>query len=213
VGDPAVEGCSTGNEAEGDWFARGVGVIVDDQGRLIGTLFATTDVSQLKAIKVRVEVAPPSSGLHCAGRLWPEGATEDVLETDDGATGFARLDDATGQLSRAMTLEGKLAALYTLEGRRRLGDSPDNCHWHKWSESMFEQPNGMRAPRMLRVTPLDHQRHDGKWASELRAEVLGGALAELNEQIGAAWKAAADVAQHEEPAPPESASASEEVSE
>jgi hypothetical protein len=190
-------------------------VIVDDQGRLIGTRFPTTDVSQLKAIRVRVEIAPPSAGLHCAGRLWPEGTTEDVLETDDGATGFARLDDATGQLSRAMTLEGKLAALYTLEGRRRLGDSPDNFNWNRWSESMFEQPNGMRAPRMLRVTQIDHQRHDGKWASELRAEVLGGALAELNEQIGAAWKAAADVAQLEEQglAVPASASTSEESSE
>jgi hypothetical protein len=148
-------------------------MIVADDGSMLGAQFPTTDVAQIKAMKVHVNVnAAGRPPLSCAGKIWPIGATDAVLDTDVGATGLPQYDGATGGVKRIYTLEGKLAQLFTLEGRRRMGATTDNPNWHVWSDV---SPQGC----FLQLTVVDVQRFDGQWASDLTAQAAAAKAAAL----------------------------------
>lgn len=131
-----------------------------------------------EAVKVRVAVRgdinnPDFKGVHAAGLWWPcdEPTTAD-LESDDGATGAAQVDQDTNKVKSVYTLKQKLAQLYVLEGRQPLENG-------RWSEPNFplagvpgnqNQAKPPTAPSRIKLTILDRRGTDGAWESERKAQ-------------------------------------------
>jgi hypothetical protein len=146
---------------------------------MVSATIASTELSGLKALKVRVNVTANDhfSGTHCAGRFWDEGVNEAILEGDPEATGEPVPDEHTGGIRPIYTLEGKLSQLYTLEGRARLAESPRQGNWKRWSDPGFPLPDTSgkdpdkqskphRAKRLIKLEIIDRQLSSGKWESE-----------------------------------------------
>lgn len=130
-----------------------------------------------EAVKVRVAVRgdinnPDFKGVHAAGLWWPcdEPTTAD-LESDDGATGAAQVDQDTNKVKSVYTLQQKLAQLYVLEGRQPLENG-------RWSEPNFplagvpgnqNQAKPPTAPSRIKLTILDRRGTDGAWESKRKA--------------------------------------------
>lgn len=139
----------------------------------------TVSLQDVKALKVRVNVTARQdfTGVHCAGVWWPEGVSEAVITSDEGATGQPVTDPNSGAVLDKYTLEMKVNQFYSLEGRRRV--------YGKWSEPGFELPDhsdstnkkpAPKAPRVLRLDILDRQFNDGSWESEKKAPATEAAL-------------------------------------